>query len=168
LFSILIHVLSLNFEVFVYREKNDNQSKSWRNSFKFLNTNDESMIIEFSNDSTKFRLTTIKFYYDDHVDLENSSLFFSIIDSSIIAFVSKSLIMFQSNNQFVVSNQESKFETFSNSFKRDRDRSRKYFASTAYLNFVFSTIVDFAFDFTSISLFAVAFKFDSIVHIALF
>jgi hypothetical protein len=28
LFSILIHVLSLNFEVFVYREKNDNQSKS--------------------------------------------------------------------------------------------------------------------------------------------
>jgi hypothetical protein len=27
-FSILIHVLSLNFNVFVYREKNDNQSKS--------------------------------------------------------------------------------------------------------------------------------------------
>jgi hypothetical protein len=27
-FSILIHILSLNFNVFVYREKNDNQSKS--------------------------------------------------------------------------------------------------------------------------------------------
>jgi hypothetical protein len=27
-FSILIHVLSLNFNVFVYREKNDNQSES--------------------------------------------------------------------------------------------------------------------------------------------
>ncbi len=27
-FSILIHVLSLNFDVFVYREKNDNQSES--------------------------------------------------------------------------------------------------------------------------------------------
>jgi hypothetical protein len=97
-FSILIHALSLNFDVFVYREKNDNQSKSWRNSFKFLNTNDESMIIELSNDSTKFRSTMIKFYYDDHVDLENSSLFISIIDFSIIAFVSKSSIMSQSND----------------------------------------------------------------------
>jgi hypothetical protein len=91
-FSILIHALSLNSNVFVYREKNDNQSKSWRNSFKFLNTNDESMIIELSSDSTKFRSTTIKSYYDDHV--ENSSFFISIIDFSIIAFVSKSSIMF--------------------------------------------------------------------------
>jgi hypothetical protein len=106
------------------------------------------MIIEFSSDSTKFRSTTIKSYYDNHVDLENSSLFISIINFSIIAFVSKSLIMSQSNDQFVASNQESKFEIFSNSFKRDRDRFRKYFASTAYLNFVFNTIVDLAFDFT--------------------
>jgi hypothetical protein len=83
------------------------------------------MIIELSNDSTRFRSTTIKSYYDDHVDLENSSLFISIIDSSIIASVSKSSIMLQSNNQFVVSNQESESETLSNSFKRDRDRFRK-------------------------------------------
>ncbi len=165
-FSILIHALSLNSDVLVYRESNSNQSESWRDSFKLLNTNDESVIIEFSSDSTKFRSTTIKSYYDDHVDLENSSLSISIIDFSIIAFVSKSSIMSQSNDQFVVSNQESKFEIFSNSSKRDRDRFRKYFASTAYLNFVFNTTVDFAFDFTSISLFAVAFKFDSIVHIA--
>jgi hypothetical protein len=124
------------------------------------------VIIELSSDSTKFRSTTIKSYYDDHVDLENSSLFISIIDFSIIASVSKSSIMSQSNDQFVVSNQESKSEIFSNSSERDRDRFRKYFASTAYLSFVFSTTVDLAFDFTSISLFAVAFKFDSIVHIA--
>jgi hypothetical protein len=123
------------------------------------------MIIELSSDSTKFRSTTIKSYYDDHVDLENSSLFISIIDFSIIASVSKSSNMSRSNDQFVVSNQESKFETLSNSFKRDRDRSRKHFASIAYLNFVFNTIVDLA--LASISLFAVAFKFDSIVHIAL-
>jgi hypothetical protein len=164
-FSILIHVLSLNSDVFVYRESNSNQSESWRNSFKLLNTNDESVIIEFSNDSTKFRSTTIKSYYDDHVDLENSSLFISIIDFSIIASASKSSNMSRSNDQFVVSNQESKFEIFSNSFKRDRDRLRKHFASIAYLSFVFSTTVDFA--LASISLFAVAFKFDSIVHIAL-
>ncbi len=170
-FSILIHALSLNSDVLVYREKNDNQSKSWRDSFKLLNINDESVIIELSNNFTKFRSTTIKSYYDDHVDLENSSLSISIIDlnSLIIASVSKSSNMFssndqsQSNDQFVVSNQESKSEISSNLSKRDRDRSRKYFASTAYLSFVFSTTVDFA--FASISLFAVAFKFDSIIHI---
>jgi hypothetical protein len=149
----------------VYREENDNQSESWRNSFKLLNTNDESVIIELSNDSTKFRSTTIKSYYDDHVDLENSSLFISIIDFSIIASASKSSNMSRSNDQFVVSNQESKSEIFSNSSKRDRDRLRKHFASIAYLSFVFNTTVDFA--FASISLFAVAFKLDSIVHIAL-
>jgi hypothetical protein len=164
-FSILIHVLSLNFDVFVYREDNNNQFESWKDSFKLLNTNDESVIIELSNDSTKFRSTTIKSYHDDHVDLENSSLFISIIDFSIIASASKSSNMSRSNDQFAVSNQESKFEIFSNSSKRDRDRSRKHFASIAYLSFVFSTTVDLA--FASISLFAVAFKFDSIVHIAL-
>jgi O-acetyl-ADP-ribose deacetylase (regulator of RNase III) len=121
------------------------------------------VIIELSSDSTKFRSTTIKSYYDDHVDLENSSLFISIIDFSIIASVSKSSIMSQSNDQFVASNQESESEILSNSSKRDRDRFRKYLASTAYLSFVFNTTVAFA----SISLFAVASKLDSIIHIAL-
>jgi hypothetical protein len=73
----------------------------------------------------------------------------------------------QSNDQLVASNQESESETLSNSFKRDRDRLRKYFASTAYLSFVFSTTVDLALDLTSISLFAVASKLDSTLHIAL-
>jgi hypothetical protein len=87
----------------VYRERNDNQSKSWKNSFKLLSINNELMIIEFSNDSTKFRSTTIKSYYDDHVDnvdLEKSSLFISIIDlnSLIIASVSKSSNMSRSND----------------------------------------------------------------------
>ncbi len=123
------------------------------------------MIIELSSGSTKFRSTTIKSYYDDHVDLENSSLSISIIDSSIIASVSKSSNMSRSNDQLVVSNQKSKFETFSDSSKRDRDRSRKHFASIAYLSFVFSTTVDLA--LASISLFAVASKLDSIIHIAL-
>jgi hypothetical protein len=122
------------------------------------------VIIELSSDSTKFRSTTIKSYYDDHVDLENSSLSISIIDFSIIASVSKSSNMSRSNDQFVVSNQESKSEILSNSSKRDRDRSRKHFASIAYLSFVFNTIVDLA--FASISLLVVASKFDSIVHIA--
>jgi hypothetical protein len=112
----------------------------------------------------------IKSYYDDNHDLEN----LSSIDSSFTAFVSKSSIMSQSNDQFVVSiDQKSEFEILSNSFKRDRDRSRKYFALTAYSSFVFNTIDDldlvFVFVFVSISIivFVVVFKFNSIVHIVL-
>jgi hypothetical protein len=168
--SILIHSLSLKSDVLVYREENDNQSESWKNLFKLLNINDESTIIELSSDSTKFRSTMIKSYYDDNHDLENSSS----IDSSFTASASKSSIMSQSNDQFVVSiDQKSKFETFSNSFKRDRDRFRKYLASIAYLSLVFNTTDDldlaFALVFASISIFtfAVISKFDSIVHIAL-
>jgi hypothetical protein len=82
--STLIHNVSLNSDVLVYREKNDNESKSWKDSLKLLNVNDESMIIQLSSDSTKFRSTMIKSYYDDdHV--ENSSLFISITDFSFIA-----------------------------------------------------------------------------------
>jgi hypothetical protein len=99
-FSTLIHNLSLNFDVLVYREKNDNQSKSWKDLFKLLNINDELTIIEFSSESTKFQSTMIKSYYDD--DYLENSLFFISIDFSfiafIIAFISKSSNMFQSND----------------------------------------------------------------------
>jgi hypothetical protein len=64
-FSILIHNLSLNFDVLVYRAKNDNQSESWKDLFKLLSVDDESAIIELSSQSTKFRSTMIKSYYDD-------------------------------------------------------------------------------------------------------
>jgi hypothetical protein len=132
------------------------------------------VIIELSSDSTKFRSTTIKSYYDDN-HFENSSLFISITDFSFIASVSESSNMSQSNDEFAVSNdQKSESETLSNSSKRDRDRSRKYLASTAYLSFVFNTSDDLdsalAFVFASISIFALAviIKLDSIVHIVLF
>jgi DNA-binding FrmR family transcriptional regulator len=97
--STLIHNLSLNSDVLVYREKNDNQSRSWKDSFKLLSADDESTIIEFSSDSTKFRSTMIKSYYDDD-HLENSSLLISIADSLFIESVSstESSNMSQSND----------------------------------------------------------------------
>jgi hypothetical protein len=168
-FSILIHNLSLNSDVLVYRERNDSQSELWKDLFKLLNVNDESTIIELSSDFTKFRSMMIKSYYDDDY-LEDSSFLISIIDLSfvafIIAFISKSSNMSQSNDQFAVSNdQKSESEIFWNLFKRDRDRLRKYFAFIAFLSFVFNATVDFA--FASTSLFVVVSKLDSIVHIAL-
>ncbi len=111
----------------------------------------------------------IKSYYDDD-HLENSSLFISIADLLFFEFASstKSSNMSQSNDQFAVSNdQKSESEIFFDLFKRDRDRFRKYLASTAFLSFVFNAIIDFV--FASISLFALAvlFKLNSIVRISL-
>jgi hypothetical protein len=48
----LIHNLLLNLLVLVYHEKNDNQSKSWKDFYKILNVDNQSMIIELSSDST--------------------------------------------------------------------------------------------------------------------
>ncbi len=81
--------------------------------------------------------------------------------------------MSTSNVQFTASiDQNSESEIFSNSFKRDRDRFRKYLASTAYLSFVFNTTDDldlaFALVLASTSIFALvaAPKHDPAVHIA--
>ncbi len=131
------------------------------------------MIIELSSDSTKFRFTTIKSYYDDLIDrinLEFDEHVFEFIESlfSFVEFsIENSLLSFNeiSSNMFQIdivssSTEQDHFE----SIKRDRDRFRKYFASTAYLSFVFNSdsIVVFAFAF------AVVIKLDSIlIHIAL-
>ncbi len=112
----------------------------------------------------------IKSYYDDN-HLENFSLFISIDDFLFIEVISLTKLsnMSQSNNQFGISNnQKSKSEIFSDSSKRDRDRSRKYFASIAFLSFVFNAIVDLVFVSSSLFALAVVFKLDSIVHIVLF
>ncbi len=98
-----------------------------------LNIKRESAIIELSNESTKFRSTSVKSYYqDDHVNDENSS-------SSSIMFS-----FIESQNNFIIDSIIRTFihqEIFESS-KRDRDRSRKYFASIAYLNFTFNSIIN--------------------------
>ncbi len=66
---ILIHELSLNSLVLIFRENKDfNQSESWKESFKLLSIQNESTIIELSNESIKFRITSLKSYYqNDHM-----------------------------------------------------------------------------------------------------
>jgi hypothetical protein len=73
----------LNSFVLIFREDKDfNQSESWKESFKLLSIQNESAIVELSNESTKFRFISLKFYYqnDDHV---NNELSISSIESSI-------------------------------------------------------------------------------------
>jgi hypothetical protein len=131
------------------------------------------VIIELPSGPTKFRSTTVKPYYDDHVDLENSSLSISITDPNPLIIASAPEPpnipppndQPQPNDQPVAPNQESESETSSDPSKRGRGRLRKYSASAAYLSFVFSTTVDPA--PASIPLPAAASKLDSGVHIAL-
>jgi hypothetical protein len=134
----LIHDLPLNSIVLIFRKSNIGQSESWKESFKLLSIQSELAIIELSNESIKFRSTSVKSYYQnhDHIDDENSS---SSQSSNLI-----SLIEFEDNLIFdsivrILIHQEA-----SESSKRDRDQSRKYSISIAYLNFTLNSITDSA------------------------
>jgi hypothetical protein len=142
-----IHNLLLNSFVLIFRKSNIDQSKSWKESFKLLHIQNESAIVELSNESIKFRSISVKSYYqddqDNHVNDENSSSanIFSMIESSNIF----SFIEFE-NDHFAIDSIVRTFihhESFASSSKRNRERSRKYFASIAYFNFILhSNIVD--------------------------
>ncbi len=60
---ILIHELSLNSFVLIFRESKDNQLERWKESFKLLSIQSELTIIELSNESIKFRSISVKSYY---------------------------------------------------------------------------------------------------------
>jgi hypothetical protein len=65
----------LNSSVLIFREgKDTNQSRAWKESFKLLNIQSESAIIELSNESIKFRTISLKSYYqnDDYTNDELS------------------------------------------------------------------------------------------------
>jgi hypothetical protein len=114
----------------MFREDNTDQSELWKKLFKLLSIQIESAIVELSNESIKFRLISVKSYYqDDHADDEKSSSLniFSLIEFENDYFAIDSIVRIFIHH-----------ESFVSSFKRGRERSRKYFASTrliAELNF---------------------------------
>jgi hypothetical protein len=121
----------LNSFVLIFRESKDfNQSESWKESFKLLSIQSESTIVELLNESIKFRIISLKSYYqnDDHI---NDELLFSSIESLIESSIESSI---ESNSEHIDS------IIFIESIKRDRDRFRKFLASIAH--FIFNTIVE--------------------------
>jgi hypothetical protein len=147
----LIHELSLNSFVLIFRKNNIDQSNSWKESFKLLSIQSESTIIELSNELIKFRSTSIKSYYqDDHTDDENSSSSFTSNMSSFIESQNNSIIdsiLSQSPNTIsLIESQDNSFAIDSiictESIKRGREQSRKYSTSIAYLNFTLNSITD--------------------------
>ncbi len=123
--NFLIYNLSLNSSMLIFRENKDfNQSESWKESFKLLNIQSESAIVELSNESTKFRFISLKFYYqnDDHV---NDELSISSMKSSI----ESSIESISEHTDSIV---------FIESIKRDRDRLKKF--SSSIVNVIFNII----------------------------
>ncbi len=129
----LIHELSLNSFVLIFRENKSNQSKTWKKSFKLLNIQNESTIIELSNKLTKFRFISLKSYYQN--DDNNDELSFSSTESSIKSSIESSvkLIVESQSNLIIID-----LIVFIASIKRDRDQLRKYSASIA--DFIFNKI----------------------------
>jgi hypothetical protein len=135
--------LPLNSPVLIFREDNTGQSESWKEPFKLLSIQSESAIIELSNESIKFRSTSIKSYNQnhDHTDDENSS---SSQSPNLISLIeSEDNLTFDSIVRIFIHQEASE------SSKRDRDRSRKYSISIAYLNFTLNSIISFDSSFTA-------------------
>jgi hypothetical protein len=114
--------------VLIFREdKKINQSRSWQESFKLLDKQNESAIIELLSDSIKFKSTSIKSYHHD-IDQLKSSLKSQSSDHT------------NSNpdiDSIVLTTDEST-SSLIESAKRDRGRPRKYLASIA--NVIFNII----------------------------
>jgi hypothetical protein len=85
-----------------------------------LSIQNESAIVELSNESTKFRFTSLKLYYQNN-DHANDELSISSIESSIESILehTDSIVLIES-------------------IKRGRDRPRKFFSSIA--NVIFNII----------------------------
>jgi hypothetical protein len=132
--TILIHDLSLNSLVLMYRDRNVDQSQSWKDSYKSLSIENESAVIETTSESTKFRATFIKSYHENDIDSNSIKSLFTFNESSqsFIEFA-RSFIESQS-----IISQSDDVSIDQESTKRDRDRLRKYFTLTAYLSFIFN------------------------------
>jgi hypothetical protein len=150
---ILIHGLSLNSSVLIFREDKDtNQSGAWKGSFKLLSIQSESAIVELSNESIKFRSISVKSYYqkNDHTndELPLTSSVSQSVESSAEALIEP--LIKSSIESSVEPTAESQGDLTiesivpTASIKRGRGRPRKYPAPAA--NFVFNiTSVDSSF-----------------------
>jgi hypothetical protein len=134
----LIHDLSLNSSVLIFRESNIDQSESWKALFKLLSIQNESAIIELSSESTKFRSTSVKSYYqnDDHADDENSTSSLSVSTLNMPPFTKPQ------DDTTIDSIVPQPSIVLAEPPKRGRDRPRKYSTPIAYLNFILNSITD--------------------------
>jgi hypothetical protein len=122
-----IHDLLLNFSILMFHENNIEHSESWKESFRLLSIQNESVIIDLSSESTKFRSTSIQSYYQDENIHSNENL--SSDQSKVVSIIESSHQLDQTTTDSAV---------FTALIKRERDRSRKFSASIAYISFMFN------------------------------
>ncbi len=80
--TILIYDLLLNSLVLICREKNVDQSKSWKDSYKFLSIKNESAMINTLSESMNIQATLIKSYYKNDTDSNSIESLLTLNESS--------------------------------------------------------------------------------------
>ena len=121
-----VHALSLNSFILMYRESNANQSKTWKEFFKFFNIQNESIIIELFNGFTKFKIISIKSYFNDGIFDSTDEIQLQSNENSIFEQFDPSIILEQVMPERINSIESNTFSTTIISIKRDRDRLRKH------------------------------------------
>ena len=72
--TIHFHDLLLNSFVLMYRERPASRSNTWKKSFNLINIENESAILNLSNESIKFKTTSVKSYHDpSDLNIDDSS-----------------------------------------------------------------------------------------------
>ena len=139
-----VHDLFLNSKVFVFRKNNADRIENWKNSYKFIDLKGEQAIIKFSNESTRFRTTSVKAYNSPADDGWEKNATLHIEDPSFDAQAetTRSSEMTRSDkaigrnvtSKIDDSNEQNDLDYISSSVvatadqsaKRDRGRSRKH------------------------------------------
>ena len=78
--TIHFHDLFLNSFVLMYREELAGRSDIWKESFNLINIENESAILNLSNEPTKFRIISMKPYYENNLSNDENSKISDVSD----------------------------------------------------------------------------------------
>ena len=131
-FTIHLHDLFLNASVLVYREHS-----GWQKSYKLLNLKNESAMLKLSNDFIKFKIISVKSYYEisktivieknvknDISNETNANVNANVNENEKKQPTDRIFDEDEKRNSEYFSEIQNQLETAS--IKRDRDRSRKH------------------------------------------
>ena len=63
-FTIVVHDLFLNSTILIFRKNETNRANAWNFFYTFFNVQNESTIIDLSNDLISFKIISIRSYHD--------------------------------------------------------------------------------------------------------
>ena len=70
--TIAIHDFSLNSSILMFWKNVANYANTWQKSYNLLKMKKKSTIIKFRNESTKFKIISIKLFYQIEFEFDNN------------------------------------------------------------------------------------------------